>query len=92
MTGLTADQTNERLDMFFESLPDNRAKLMEYMKSFDYTGLVQIAHKLRGTAGSLMIDDIFKAADILEKRAKAKDETAKETAAELIVTIEMYLE
>ncbi len=92
MTGLSTEQTNEIFDMFFDSLPDNRAKLIEYMKSYDYSGIFQIAHKLRGTAGSLMIDDIFKLSDVLEKKAKAGDEKSLELADELVKTLDLYLD
>ncbi len=92
MTGLSAEQTNEIFDMFFDSLSDNRAKLIEYMKSYDYPCIFQIAHKLRGTSGSLMIDDIFKLSDMLEKKAKVGDEKSIELTAELVKTLELYLD
>lgn len=91
MTGLPADQTNEIFDMFFNSLPDNRAKLIVFMQSSDFNGIFQIAHKLRGTAGSLMIDDVFKLADVLEKKAKSNDEKTLDLTAELIETLDLYI-
>lgn len=91
MTGLPEDQTKEIFDMFFDSLSETRKRIIENMEAMDFSGTIQWAHKLRGTAGSLMIDDLYSMSSDLEKAAKKEEiEKIRKISEKLIESIDKY--
>ena len=86
-TGMEENSAKEIFDMFFESLPDTLDQINKSLNEEDWVKTAKLAHKIKGTAGNLMINNIFELALQLEKAAKSYDTKNSKMA---IQTLESY--
>ncbi len=91
-TGMQEETVTEIFDLFFDSLPDTVSQLSEQIKVPDIERIEKLAHKIKGTAGNLMIGDIYTKAAVLEKAARDQDhQQAASRLPELADLIGAYL-
>lgn len=91
-TGMPEETVTEIFDLFFDSLPDTVSQLSEQMKAPDIERIEKLAHKIKGTAGNLMIGEIYTKAAALEKAARDQDyQQAASRLPELTDLIGAYL-
>lgn len=72
-TGMKENQVKEIFDLFFESLPGLLAEIEEALLQDDFYKLERAIHKLKGTSGNLMIQDMYKLIVKMEQLSKAYD-------------------
>lgn len=72
-TGMKEHQVKEIFDLFFESLPGLLSEIEEALQEDDFYKLERAIHKLKGTSGNLMIQDMYKLIVKMEQLSKAYD-------------------
>lgn len=72
-TGMKETQVKEIFDLFFESLPGLLSEIEEALQQDDFYKLERAIHKLKGTSGNLMIQDMYKLIVKMEQLSKAYD-------------------
>lgn len=72
-TGMKEHQVKEIFDLFFESLPGLLGEIDEALKEDDFYKLERAIHKIKGTSGNLMIQDMYKLIVKMEQSSKAYD-------------------
>ncbi len=72
-TGMKEYQVKEIFDLFFESLPGLLSEIEEALQQDDFYKLERAIHKLKGTSGNLMIQDMYKLIVKMEQLSKAYD-------------------
>jgi len=77
----------ELVDVFVDGLPDRLAAFQQHMAEGDLAALAEIAHQLKGTAGSFGFPVITEQAKLVEQSAKAADdlEALRRSVEELVV-------
>ncbi|HZK56360.1 MAG TPA: response regulator, partial [Desulfosporosinus sp.] len=73
-TKLKENDVNIIFEIYVKSLPEMMKNIEEALANTDYKKLGNISHQLKGTSGSLQINEIFELARALEIAAQAKDE------------------
>jgi len=76
--GLSKEIAKKLLVTFLDSLEENLPLLQDAIKSNDLDNVYAYAHRLKGAAGSLYIDDIYTIMQKIEKAAQHKESVALE--------------
>ena len=74
-TGLKINDTNIIFEDYVMSLSEMMRNIEEALKNNDFNELCKISHQLKGSSGSLKINEIFELARTLETSALAKDKS-----------------
>ena len=72
-TGLGIKDATIIFEVYVKSLPEMMKNIEEALVNTDFKELSQISHQLKGSSGSLKIEEIFRLARGLETSALAKD-------------------
>jgi len=72
-TGLEINDATIIFEVYVKSLPKIMKNIEEALVKTDFKELGQISHQLKGSSGSLKVEEIFKLARVLETSALAKD-------------------
>ena len=92
ITGMDENDVRDIFNLFFDSIPDTLTQIHLALEVRDWDKLGKLAHKIKGTAGNLMIQPAFEVAANLEKSAKNYDiELCKDKLSELRVILENLL-
>lgn len=73
-SGLEEDEAKELFDEYVSLLPETLMKMKVAIENNDYEQLSKLAHQIKGSSGTLRINDMYEVTFKLEKTAKNKDE------------------
>jgi PAS domain S-box-containing protein len=73
ITGMEEQDVKDIFNLFFQSIPDTLQQINFSIENKDWDKLSKLSHKIKGTAGNLMIQPAFEVASILEKSSKNYD-------------------
>ena len=71
--GFDEEDIEALLGMFLKKIDKEIVELYDAAKKEDYDTLFRISHTIKGSAGNIGLDDIFKSAEAVELKSRAKE-------------------